>query len=456
MKIRKIKYNNHPVLGNLELNFVNPTNDTAFDTIVLIGENGVGKTTIMTTISEFLNSKTLKPFEYIEYEADGHQYHIEPSSDRNSCFHTRKEIGSDSEENIRRDKYNDPQTMYADKKDLRSYASVFSKARADFQVGKIGGISTNTLDSEMQEMDDTDDYTSLKQLIVDIDSQDSNDFKKQNREHNIAWESFYPTSRMYRFANAFDSFFDKMKFDRIETVNKDNVIQFKKSGNDVAIDDLSTGEKQIVYRGAYLLKNNGRMDGGAVFIDEPELSMHPAWQRRILDYFQRLYKTPTGQQKAQMFFASHSEYVVESALKQKGKTVVIVLKEVGGIITGTPITMPSVLQTIMASEVNYTAFGVNSVDYHIALYGEIQRRFRVSRITECDKKIESCTPYYKPEAHERCTPNPNKPSEPYKTICTKVRNHIDHPNTAPAFTEEELGISIELMREILKNVPITS
>ena len=454
MKIRKVRYNNHPVLGNLELDFVNPSTGQAFDTVVLIGENGTGKTTILTTISDYLNSISLSPFEYIEYDADGYRFHIEPTVDGDLCFHTRREIDGSVVETISRNNHLDSQKMHVDKKDMRSYASVFSKARADYQVSKITNISTSTLDSEMWERDENDNYTSLKQLIVDIDNQDSKDFKYRNITDAITWDAFFPSSRMYRFTHAFNGFFDNVKYDRIETVNNDNVILFKKNGHDVPIDNLSTGEKQIVYRGAYLLKNNGKMDDGAVFIDEPELSMHPAWQRRILDYFQNLYKTPSGQMKAQLFMASHSEYLVESALKQNDQTLVIVLKEQQGVVTARPITMPLILPTIIASEVNYAAFGIPSTDYHIALYGAIQSKYGVHYITDCDNKIESCVPYYDATKHERITPNPHKPASPYKTVCTKVRNHIDHPDTAPSYTEEEMLISIDLMREILLHVPV--
>lgn len=43
MKIRKVKWANHPVLGNLELDFVNPLTNHPFSTIVFAGENGSGK-----------------------------------------------------------------------------------------------------------------------------------------------------------------------------------------------------------------------------------------------------------------------------------------------------------------------------------------------------------------------------------------------------------------------------
>lgn len=450
MKIRKVKYNNHHVLGNLEMDFLNPRTNEPYNTVILIGENGTGKTTVLSTLSDFFNSVSLQPFQYIEYEADGHLYHIEPINNGVAGFHTRCEIGSNAMESISRSKNINAYQMYADKKDLRSYPSVFSKARADYKVTKISGISTTLLDTEIHEQDNKDDYTSLKQLIVDIYDQDSRDYMNQNKGAQMLWDVFYSTSRIFRFANAFNHFFDKVKFDRIETVNQDNLILFKKNGKDVPIDNLSTGEKQIVYRGAFLLKNSGIIDDGAVFIDEPELSMHPAWQRRILNYFQNLYKNPDGKLRAQLFFASHSEYVVASALEHYNDNLVVVLNENDGVINSRSITMPLVLPSITASEINYAAFGIPSVDYHIALYGAIQSKFGVHSISDCDSKIESCAPYYNADQHEAITASPS--GTIYKTVCTKVRNHIDHPDTAPAYTEEEMQKSIILMRDICMNL----
>ena len=42
---------------------------------------------------------------------------------------------------------------------------------------------------------------------------------------------------------------------------KEKKILFKKNITLVPIDNLSTGEKQIVFRGAYLLKNINNLDG---------------------------------------------------------------------------------------------------------------------------------------------------------------------------------------------------
>lgn len=42
MRIRKIKFNDDILLGNLELNFLKP-NGKPYENVVLVGENGVGK-----------------------------------------------------------------------------------------------------------------------------------------------------------------------------------------------------------------------------------------------------------------------------------------------------------------------------------------------------------------------------------------------------------------------------
>lgn len=453
MKIRKVKYNNHPILGGLELDFINPITNISYNNVVFVGENGTGKTTVLRTISDYINCITLRPFEYIEYEADGNIFRVLPLQEGNGTFHNRIDLNAGTKEIVRRDNANSPSIMRADKKDMRSYPFAFSKARSDFKTNKISNVSTKKLDSEIHDDDNDDNYTSLKQLIVDIDNQDNSEFTQRNKTMRLDYEQFLPTSRIYRFSNAFNNFFGNISFDRIEDIANEKVILFKKNNQDIPIDGLSTGEKQIVFRGAYLLKNSGKMEDGVAFIDEPELSMHPSWQRKVLKYFQNLYKdAPTGNQKAQLFFASHSEYVVASALEDPNNVLVIVLSENGGVITQRRITTPIVLPTIIASEINYAAFGIPSIDYHIALYGAIQAKYNKQKIADCDTFIESCVPYYDSTRHERITTNPTSGRQ-YRTLPTKVRNSIDHPDTAVAFTSLEMEESIKLMRDILINIP---
>lgn len=105
----------------------------------------------------------------------------------------------------------------------------------------------------------------------------------------------------------------------------------------------------------------------------------------------------------------------------------------------------------MASEVNFVAFDVPSVDYHIALYGAIQTKYNKHRIADCDQFIQTqCVPYYDAAIHSVIT---SYGGTTYNTLPTKIRNHIDHPDNPYTFTDEELRMSIVLMRNILKNIP---
>ena len=61
--IREMKWNNHDVLGNLELDFSKP-DGSIYDTIILAGENGSGKTTILETLSTFLNLGSIEATVY--------------------------------------------------------------------------------------------------------------------------------------------------------------------------------------------------------------------------------------------------------------------------------------------------------------------------------------------------------------------------------------------------------
>lgn len=447
MKIKKIKYNNHIVLGNLELDFVNPTTNMPYETIVFLGENGTGKTTILRTISDFLNWVSFKPFAYFEYEADGVSYKAEPTDKvLNACFFDRTNLVDGTTQFVRTDKQNNPLNIPNDRQDPRSYSCVVSKARADYKTDKITSSKTSRLDSEKHEDDSADNYTSLKQMLVDIANQDNQEFVDFNISTGQNFSAFEPSSRLYRFKSAFNNFFPQMKFKKVIDTAGEKLVLFEKNGKEISIDDLSTGEKQIVFRGAYLLKNSGNMDDGTAFVDEPELSMHPAWQKKILQYFKDLYKEPgTGRQKAQMFFASHSDSVVIDAISDRQKTIVIVLKENNGVIEAKHITAPIVLPSVTNAEINYHAFDLYSVDFHIALYGYLQTLTGNNRVADMDSYICShalfdSVVHSKPTTHGTTT---------YNCLSTAIRNNIDHPDNGNSYTEEELATSTELLIKLI-------
>lgn len=450
MKIKKVKWKDHPVLGNLELDFTNPANGKLFSTIIFAGENGTGKTSILESLATFLNIGTFEPFDFIEYDINGQTYKAIPQTEHANMLTFFDLISPDgSTRKIRSNKNFNLQEISADNLDIRNYGCIFSKARADYKTQQIQSTTTKQLDIDKYDVDNEDDFTSLKQLIVDVENQDNSDYAEINKGLGAApksWEEFYVTSKIYRFKSAFDNFFGQLKYDRVYDIGPEKNILFKKNGKPVSIDKLSTGEKQIVFRGIYLLKNSKNLEGAAIFIDEPELSMHPKWQRNALKYYKDLFIEDSGQ-KAQLFFASHSEHILKEALIDNTNNLVIVLWDDDGIIEAKRIDAPSVLPSITAAETNYLAFDIVSNDYHIELYGYLQQKEAKHTVKACDDYIKGHA-LYNTSIHNKSSVSPH--GTVYDTLTTYIRNAIDHPDPSITFTEAELRTSIELLIEVCK------
>lgn len=447
MKINKVKWSNHPILGDLEIGFSNPTSGEPYDNIIFAGENGTGKTTILETVSNFLNFGPLEHFEYIEYRTGTETLKAIPTTDGTThkpFYDIRDHAGTIHK--VRADKNNSPNLIQTNTQDMRHYGCVLSKARADYKTTKIISTTTKSLDIDKYDVDTEDDFTSLKQLIVDVQNQDNDDYVELNESlgpNPKSWDDYYITSKIYRFKNAFDTFFDKLKYFKVVNSGGEKAILFKKNSLTINIDSLSTGEKQIVFRGIYLLKNNKNLEGAIIMVDEPELSMHPKWQKNILKYYQDLF-TESNNQKVQLFIATHSEHVVTAALKDKNKNLVIVLNEEQGTISSKKITAPSVLPSITSAETNYLAFNIISNDYHIELYGWLQDKESKNTVKSCDDFIIGHSGYDSTKHQKASTYG----STTYSSLCTYIRNAIHHPNSTNTFTEEELQTSIELLIEL--------
>lgn len=449
MKIKKVKWRNHPVLGNLELDFTNPGNGLAYDTIILAGENGTGKTTILETISTFLNLGSFEYFEFIEFSIDNDTYKAIPPTDGTTPKNFFDiDDGSGIIQRIRTDRSNNFQQIETNTIDIRHYGCVFSRARADYKTKQITSTTTKALDADKYDSDKEDDFTALKQLLVDIQNQDNSEYVELNKTLGTnpkSWPEYYPQSKIYRFKNAFENFFEGLRYDKVADINNEKALLFNKNGKTVSIDNLSTGEKQIVFRGSYLLKNSKKLNGAAIMIDEPELSMHPKWQKKVLKYYKDLF-TDNSQQMVQLFMATHSEYVLEEGLSDRISNLIIVLNEVGGNIQINKVIAPSVLPTITSAETNFLAFDIVSNDYHIELYGWLQNKESKKTIKACDDFIKSQTAYNatihsKPSSYE---------TKNYETLSTYIRNAIDHPEPSKTYSENELRTSTELLIQLCR------
>lgn len=277
-KIRKVKFQEHPVLKNLELNFCGK-DDKAIDTIIFAGENGTGKSTIINALYE-VASHTVKCPMLVEFEHDEKVFTISYSAkerpEGNSLMYANDGqgmnvyIGSDNLKN----KY--------------PFSGVFSDVDINFHADDVSTVTSLTLDSTKESKRSTEKLpTQINQLIVDIQSMDDSELARAYRAARAAEKSKQPSAeivyqeRMPRFTNAFNRMFEGLKYSRIENIKGKKSILFQKNGIDIPINNLSSGEKQVVYRGCFLLKDVNATNGAFVFIDEPEISLHPNWQAKI-------------------------------------------------------------------------------------------------------------------------------------------------------------------------------
>lgn len=443
--IKKIKWKDHNILGNLELDFTKE-DGTIYNTIVIAGENGTGKTTILEELAKFLNLGSLKSFDYITYEANGNQYTIINDVVNASGGSYIRKKDDDSSTTI---VYNYTGSLENDIEDLRYYGFAYSKARSGFSTQKVDFVRLSQLDSDKYEMDSSNDFTFIKQLIVDIDAQDNSEWMELTKSGlgNSIDEFKRNKSRLFRFENAFNTFFKNIKFIGVDYKNKNEKdILFEKHDRKISIDNMSTGEKQIVFRGAYLLKNSKSIANGVILIDEPELSMHPQWQKDIMSYYKNLF-LKDGVQNVQIIIATHSEYILQSALEDKDNSLIITLNDINVKIEGRKIVSPNVLPSITLAETNYIAFGIISTDYHIQLYGYLQNKTGTeSSVKSCDDYISQSS-LYKHNIHNKVS---SYKKNMYKTLPTYIRNAIDHPSSTNNYTYEELKCSTELLIELCK------
>ena len=69
MYLSYLRLKNHPIVGDINFNFINPATKKPYSIIALVGENGCGKTTILKELFNYTNSKYIVDKEKIDFDA---------------------------------------------------------------------------------------------------------------------------------------------------------------------------------------------------------------------------------------------------------------------------------------------------------------------------------------------------------------------------------------------------
>lgn len=487
MKIKKIQLQNNPFFGNAEFSFTD-NNGQIMDNIVLAGENGCGKTQLLNIIYDFSNLPThgdvtnekriftvmlsQSELQQINQSLEDSKKLIAPSGEMDitidfqaqSGYWSRLKISyqSISDDGAITNRSIDSSHLFSRANIKSIFKSIFSTVEINYSPKDTSSVTAKEIDEEVPTSvrSGNDLASDIQQLLIDIQDNDAHELQAWVDDHvGMVPPNSIRNRRINRFKNAFSRVFDNLNFSRIVTESGKKKVYFKKDGCDVDIASLSSGEKQIVFRGAFLLRNQQSTKGSIVLIDEPEISLHPAWQIKIFDYYRKLFTEVDGTQTSQLFIATHSQYVLCSALENRLNTLIVLLKHTGSSVDVKRITAPLVLPAVTSAELNFVAFDIASNDYHIELYGNLQNKIALSQgntdcsVKECDIYITQQTDYIPAQHHKPSVHVLPHRTINYETLPTYVRNAIDHPNPSRTFTPEELRKSIDLLIKLCQSLP---
>ncbi|MCW7480270.1 AAA family ATPase [Leptospira kanakyensis] len=388
MKIRKIKFENNHILGSILFDFTD-NQDKTVDTIIIAGENGVGKSYLLNSIFKFssLQPEQITRNEKRNFEIELSDNEIDILKKNENYKHLFINSLKDNILSINIDysitgNWNQisitgktidnslikPDSWLFNDRDIKKILKmIFSNAEINFSPKAIQTVTSKNIDSNdfNSEKSTLNLATDITQLLIDVQSLDALEFTEWARKNNgMPIDLGKIDIRIKRFTSAFEFMFPNKKFKGIKNENNYKKVIFEEAGKEMDIDNLSSGEKQIVFRGSFLLKDKKSSKGAIILIDEPELSLHPNWQLKILSFFKRLFTNDTGEQTSQLFIATHSPFIIHNSNRNADKVIILQKNNYS--------------ETIISPEPKFYSWSPEKI---------IQRAFNISPILNKDKTL---------------------------------------------------------------------
>ena len=421
-KITKLTITGNPVVGDLNLDFTKQ-DGTPYSNIVFAGENGVGKTTILTMIDSLLTS-----YKQINNK-DTSAQQIPNVLGGNICAKI-KNITTGVEYDITNGQ---GIVSLRDNKAITQPESIYALNLVPFTLAHRDVIKEKvqtTIDTIFRQ----EQAAAYSNMLLHIDDLSVDHVKQESILVRLL--TFLRETFNLRLAPR--SATPSGNSPKIEIINRDTKKPF-------SINDLSSGEREILFRALYVLDSTVGKPCNFILIDEPELSLHPKWQEKILKAYKSLI-TVNRKQEIQLFSATHSDHVLKSAIEdddtliiklERGKQPEKIFKNCGG----------EILPRITLSEIKWRMFDIETLDFHIELFGALQNREQ-KNVGALDTWLSG-----KPNVPQLKNLVPvmfNNHTD--LTLPTYIRNHISHPNGGRNEScLNRLRESIAFMAELLRN-----
>lgn len=287
MKIKNVKIGKNKVLKNIDISF--EKDNQILDTIVIAGSNGSGKTTLLESICDYFKTRIFPLNEKeMNVQIDLFLENREEKIDENIISELHS-INYYKNKNI--NKYEEiintlkilPKLIYVPAEiDFNEVKTETTNYKSDYKF-------FNIVDSDV--IEDIPSYISSRIYYI-ANTEEELTLKEVKEKVNA------------EINGVFDILDLDVKLTGLSKDEKNMPIFVNSSGDEFDINELSSGEKQLFLR--TLSIKMLEPENSIILIDEPELSLHPKWQQRIIDVYKKIGKNN------QIIVATHSPHVLGS------------------------------------------------------------------------------------------------------------------------------------------------
>ena len=285
MKIKSIYIKKEKALKDIDISF--EKNKKILNTVIIAGSNGSGKTTVLESIYEYLDKYGLFSEENpVSFKFEGKEKNLLKNYKK-----SKKNTKDREDERL-------PKIIYMPTE------LTFKKLKTRTTALKQEYKFLNRIDSKL--IDDIPSYIATR--IIETANSCEDLTMKQARE---------------KVFEEINSIFGVLRLNvKLSGISKDAEsmpIFIDNSGAEFDINGLSSGEKQLFLRTLAIKMLNPV--NSVILIDEPESSLHPKWQQRIVKVFEGI-----GENN-QIIMATHSPHILGSVSKEN---IILLLKEKKG------------------------------------------------------------------------------------------------------------------------------
>lgn len=315
MKIKSIEIKKDRILKDIGISFKN--NGNILNTIIIAGANGSGKTTLLESIIK--NIKNILTGEKSQNRENRINWLFEQEEKNiinrmRELFKERNFIYYDVDLffNCLKDyEVKTPFKLYSLFQNKRVPKVIYVPSEIKFEKSEIN-VTNLKADYKLINIVDNELIKSIPSYIA------SRITYVANTEEDLTMKQVRE-----KVSDEINGIFDILDIDvKLKGVSKDETstpIFTNSSGDKFDINGLSSGEKQLFLR--TLAIKMLEPENSIILIDEPELSLHPKWQSKIIKVYERIGKNN------QIIIATHSPHILGSVPKEN---IIILTKDSEG------------------------------------------------------------------------------------------------------------------------------